>query len=125
MLSSFFHVNLVRMPSLLYSKFLHSKLCLFVFGATFAAWHPQFISSTAFFVASVCKSSKLIAQMRGQGAINLLVVEAFPPQQKLYYSRRSFIFFLISVYVATFFLSFLLVFAKRSFAFGSIVFYNT
>ena len=30
--------------SLLYYKLLLAKLCLFVFGATFAEWHWQFIS---------------------------------------------------------------------------------
>ena len=49
--------------SLLFSKLLLAKLCLFVFGAKFAAWHWQFISiRSCLFVTSVC----LLLSVRGR-----------------------------------------------------------
>ena len=69
-------------------KFLHAKLCLFLFDATFAGCHWHLLAYVAaLFVAIVCKLSGLIAQIRGQGVINLLVVRSIPRQQLIYFSR--------------------------------------
>ena len=44
------HAKLVWMPSVFYSKLLLAKLSLFVFGASFAKSHWQFISTCSCFV---------------------------------------------------------------------------
>ena len=50
---NFLHAKLVWVDafSLLYSKLLHAKLCLFVFGITFAASHSHFISLCCWFIS--------------------------------------------------------------------------
>ena len=42
--------------SLLYSKLIHAKLSLFVFGATFAEWYWQVISLSSCFICDKCLS---------------------------------------------------------------------
>ena len=74
------------MPSLLYSKLLHAKLCLFVFDGILTASHWHIISICNCFVASFCNLSGLVTQMRGQRTINLLVVESIPPQKTFFFS---------------------------------------
>ena len=51
--------------SLLYSKLLHAKLSLFVFGATFAEWHWQVISICSCFIRDLCLSVVKLAWLSG------------------------------------------------------------
>ena len=76
------------MPSLLYAKLLRAKLCLFVFGAIFAALHWQFISICICFMWLVLANFQgLVVQIRGQGAQILKVVGSILPQQKFEYLK--------------------------------------
>ena len=52
--------------SLLYSKLLHAKLSLFVFGANFAESHWQVIMISSCFIRELCLSVAKLAWLSGQ-----------------------------------------------------------
>ena len=96
---------------LAYFKLVHAKLCLFVFGATFAALHWQFISMYSCFIRDYCLWVVKSLWPSGQG---FEVAGSSPIPSKAFLFRGLFLFFLFSIYKAAFFVVFLLVFRKRS-----------
>ena len=93
------------------------KFVSILFGATFAAAHCQFISICSCFCLQLVLENytRLVAQMRARGVLNLLVVGWISPQQTFYFLKLIFTFFYFTSY-SPFFVVVLLVFAKSNFA---------
>ena len=99
MLSRLLHAKLMWMPAC-YILIYYMQSCVVLYLGPFLL--NGFGNLLAFvavlFEASVCKlSGHVVVQIRGQGAINLLVLGLIPPKPKFYFSRLIFISFLISL----------------------------
>ena len=98
--SNFLHAKLVWVDafSLLYSKLLHAKLCLFVFGITFAASHSHFISLCCWFISDYVLLIAKSSWPRGQGGGLQVSGRRFKSDTYLSFSNSS----LVSLYDAVF-----------------------